>query len=247
MEKGVSSRIQARLQDLGITATHAAVKAGLGKTAVRDIIAGKSKSPTIGTLFKLAVALECSVLYLLGVSEESGNPADLAYVDLFGAPRSPDRFAGLLLTGIFKDDRTVDAVALSGPHLDAGLPDPAQRFKFFRVGDNSMAGVGILKSDVLTVTDSDDTYLDLREGMLVVMRLSLGGRQNLQELSVRVVSMRDDTVYLETSPLTGGKAAIVLQKQLLEMATEFPNAYSTKEGDVVHIRGKVVRVTRDLR
>ena len=234
MENSISSRIQARLRELGITATHAALKAGLGKTAVRDIIAGKSKSPTIGTLSKLAIALECSVNYLTG-----GQKGDVH--------TNVAEISGSLVAGTFIDKNRTDA-ANRGERIDAAYFEFGDRnFWLYRMGDDSMTGIGILKNDILSVLNRDEEYIDLRIGMLLVVERRLIGRENIQELSVREVAVRDDMIHLETRPSTGDEPAIVLQRQITSMPTVFPNAYATEEGDIVHIQGQVVRVTRDLR
>lgn len=66
----VADRILSRLDEVGLTASRASEEAGLSKTAVRDIVTGKSKSPTIGTLTALCGPLECDVSYLTGEAAE---------------------------------------------------------------------------------------------------------------------------------------------------------------------------------
>lgn len=65
-DDNLATRIQRRLDRLGISARAASEKAGLGPDGVRNILRGKSQSPRGSTLKKLALVLECPVEYLLG-------------------------------------------------------------------------------------------------------------------------------------------------------------------------------------
>lgn len=70
----LSERVKARLDALGLSAMAAAKLAGKGETFVRDIIRLRVRSPGAEALSDLARALQCSVTYLLGQSEEIGAP-----------------------------------------------------------------------------------------------------------------------------------------------------------------------------
>lgn len=63
--------IQSRMAELGANPSAVALKAGLSRSAVRDIMSGKSKSPSVDTLKAIATALECQVSDLLGAGEPS--------------------------------------------------------------------------------------------------------------------------------------------------------------------------------
>ncbi len=65
----LAERIRERMDALGLNPYSAAKKAELGESFVRDILKGKVKSPSAKRLAKLALALECSLNYLLGEEE----------------------------------------------------------------------------------------------------------------------------------------------------------------------------------
>ncbi|MCK1733922.1 helix-turn-helix transcriptional regulator [Bradyrhizobium sp. 138] len=62
----IAKRIQERLDLLGKSASAASLEAGLGRSALQDILTGKSQNPRLDTLRKLTEPLECSLSYLTG-------------------------------------------------------------------------------------------------------------------------------------------------------------------------------------
>lgn len=63
-------RIEHRLDEMGLNAKTASVKAGHGATFVSDIINGKNQNPTLVVIQSLARILECDVGYLTGEQPE---------------------------------------------------------------------------------------------------------------------------------------------------------------------------------
>jgi transcriptional regulator with XRE-family HTH domain len=231
----ISRRIKDRLELLGITANHAALKAGLGKTAVRDIIARKSKSPSADTLSKLAAILQCSVGYLVG---EVDAPGRIDSMSMLGA--RVDYIEGELQAAVFRDVRT--------------LPEPnsknliyqhplfyGQRFTLYRMGDDSMAGIGLFKDDVLTVAGPMHLeHVPLDPGMLVVAKRMLAGRESLAEISVREVAVRNGSIVLQVRGLDqAGAPPFTLDRR--DDSGLSTSLYVSGEGDGVIILGLVVR------
>jgi transcriptional regulator with XRE-family HTH domain len=62
----LNARIRERLNALGMSEREASRRAGFGVGYVGDLLSGRSKSPEMARLVKLAVALECGVDYLMG-------------------------------------------------------------------------------------------------------------------------------------------------------------------------------------
>jgi phosphopantothenoylcysteine decarboxylase/phosphopantothenate--cysteine ligase len=72
----VRSRLERRLADLELAATTVSKKAGLGKTAVLDLLQGRNKNPGLLTLVAIAEALDCDIEYFLGSARTSqGSPS----------------------------------------------------------------------------------------------------------------------------------------------------------------------------
>lgn len=70
----LNSRILARLDAVGKSPSVASVNAGLSSGAIRDILTGRSKSPTVATLEALCGPLECSLAFLVGCEPEAEEP-----------------------------------------------------------------------------------------------------------------------------------------------------------------------------
>ncbi len=70
----ICHRIQARLDATGKSVSKASLDAGLSRTAVRDILTGKSSSPSIDTLAAIARSLGCSVSYLIDEGDAARQP-----------------------------------------------------------------------------------------------------------------------------------------------------------------------------
>lgn len=68
-------RIQSRLDATGKNASSVADEIGANRSLVRDILVGKSRSPSLDTVRALCRPLECSLAYLVGIepSQEDAN------------------------------------------------------------------------------------------------------------------------------------------------------------------------------
>lgn len=77
----VGQRIAARLEALGKNASAVALEAGLGRSAVRDIMVHDA-NPRIDTLKRLTGPLECDLAFLTGESIENGLRSDPSVLTL---------------------------------------------------------------------------------------------------------------------------------------------------------------------
>ena len=66
--KAIAENLERLIAEKGTNNRAVAEKAGLGHTAVRDIITRKVKNPTYATLVRLAEVLECPVTEIIGSS-----------------------------------------------------------------------------------------------------------------------------------------------------------------------------------
>lgn len=69
------SRIEERLQAIGLTPQAASIRAGLGKDAVRNVLRGRSKSLSTKSLAALAETLGVSASWLAGHHGGNGEPS----------------------------------------------------------------------------------------------------------------------------------------------------------------------------
>lgn len=75
--RGMVSRIEERMQALGLNRTTLDKAAGLATGFTRDLMAGRKAQPRIGNLERLAAALECPLDYLLN-GESAAKPTEEA-------------------------------------------------------------------------------------------------------------------------------------------------------------------------
>src|SRR5688572_14883471 len=95
MAQTLADRIRDRLEELGLSARAASLKAGGSDGMIRNILIGVSENPRGDTLTKIAKVLEVSPEWLLtgegpsapGTRRSDVRPADLPYTQLGQLPR----------------------------------------------------------------------------------------------------------------------------------------------------------------
>ncbi|AVA20654.1 helix-turn-helix transcriptional regulator [Rhizobium sp. NXC24] len=239
MENILANRIKSRLKALNMNATQAALLSDLGKTAVRDIIAGKSKSPTVATLGRLATTLKCSVSYLLGDVEtpELLSPTNEQIKDI--------QFANVqwvLRAGIFQKNAAKQK--FHGQYLLYSHPSAPEHTLFLtRMGDNSMASVGILEGDIITAAvPYDDREMSLHGRLLVVIRTV--PHLDLDEISLREGVATPEGLSLVTRPIDDESDVIRVDRSIEARGTY--NLFMSDDEQGVSVHGFVIRVTRDI-
>lgn len=60
------SRVKSRVSALDTNISRVSLEMGLGRQYLRDVLSGKSKSPSIDGAIRAAAVLQCSVAYLIG-------------------------------------------------------------------------------------------------------------------------------------------------------------------------------------
>ncbi|MDG3577151.1 helix-turn-helix transcriptional regulator [Rhizobium sp. YJ-22] len=240
MDNILADRIQERLKALNMNVTQAAVRSGLGKTAVRDIIAGKSKSPTVATLASLAETLQCTVSYLLGDANHplAFRPSENEILDI----RLSD-ITSILKVGVFQ--KPANELISYGKNLLYGHPiAPDHSVDLYEIGDDSMNDAGFLRGDVITTAMPYNIkdFQAYKNRYVVVTRIV--SPHDLHETSLREVVLGEDGFMLTTRPKSGSPDIIDL-----EFASRFENdpaAYVVAPGEVIVIEGFVIRVVRDI-
>lgn len=180
------------MDELGVKAAPLARELGLGSSFVRDILRGKTRSPSHENLTKLATALKTTPEYLTGVGDGSRVEGLLE-----GPPLS---FAGIVQAGLF---RAVDEYFVQDgeevPDFVTAHPGyrRAQQYTW-RVAGSSMDLANI--RDGMWVVGVDyadfvDRYGDIESGRFVVVeRCRHGGSE--RELTVKEVKFYRDRMEL---------------------------------------------------
>lgn len=106
MDSSLQKRVKARMDELGMNAYQTAKKAGLGDSFVRDILRGKTRSPSSENLAKLAKALELAPDWFImndnpGKASGVSGPVELVGLSVVGTIQ-----AGTWLDRSIIDDET---------------------------------------------------------------------------------------------------------------------------------------------
>lgn len=247
----LKQRIQERMDALGLNPSSVALHAELGRSAVRDILSGKAKSPKHITLYKIAEALECSASYLAGEIDTlfpKDNPERWVALD-----RSTMEISGILEAGVFRkkgepflfDNEPTGYNPISNPTIiENDRRFPGQKLAIYEVGDNSLDGLHIVKGDIITVLLSTEDNIQLREGQIVVVLNSPPDIKEM-ELSVRVVKKVDGAVHLATLSTDRAFRPIVLPNYVENSRNS--HALKSTYNEDVRIVGRAISVVRDFK
>lgn len=182
-------RLSERIDALGTNAAAVSRKAGLGTTAVYDILNDKNERPGIATIQALAAALDCSVAYLIGEADYTA-----------GAKRrgtQPIRVAGVAEAGNFRVMRDFDASGDNDlPLIDAAPSRHYPKAKHFALevrGDsmNAAAPTPINPGVYVLCVDMIDAELVIETGNIYAVRRSTDGGQTYECTLKRAKVFRD--------------------------------------------------------
>ncbi|MGP1395385.1 MAG: S24 family peptidase [Inquilinaceae bacterium] len=88
MSASFRAELARRMTAGGLNPRSLALRAGLNATAVRDILAGRSKNPLYGTVLRLADALGCDPADLMVQAAEPPPPSEAPAANAVVAPRA---------------------------------------------------------------------------------------------------------------------------------------------------------------
>lgn len=246
MKKTLAERISERLLILDKNPSSVALEAGLGRSAVRDILAGKAKKPQANTVAALARALECSVAYLMGETDDPLSRTADEFADF--DPRLAQVW-GRLEAGVYRE-RDNPAEVHEGDarqvliYKDLRLKEKS--VTVFEMGDNSLSGIQIVKGDLLTVAFHVlEDEVTLRDGMIVVCQYAPAD-PNIVETSARIVEIADGEVSLKFASEGYGGRTLTFPEPL-EKEGGFFVGWDVSPAGKAYVVGVVVRVTRSAK
>lgn len=188
METSLQKRVRQRMDELSLNALETAKKAGLGDSFVRDILRGKTRSPSAINLAKLAEALETTPDWLI----VSGSPRP------DGEGVKPVEFVGLSVVGKIQ----------AGNWLDRSLIDYEDEYEVIPVARDprfpkaKQYGLQIL-GDSMDIEYPDGSYVScvdyfqsgvsLKDGIVVHVERRNGP---LVEVTLKAVETIDGVVML---------------------------------------------------
>jgi SOS-response transcriptional repressor LexA len=188
--KILKERVAERIEALETNARAVSKKAGLGETAIHDILSGKNQKPSVPHLQAIARALKCQVAFLIGESDDVGNGENRRRT-------LPIRIAGLAEAGNFRVMRDFGADRDSDlPELDAAASRYYPKAKHFALevrGDsmNAARPTSIVEGMYALCVDMIDAELVIESGRIYAVRRTLDGGQTYECTLKRAKVFRD--------------------------------------------------------
>jgi SOS-response transcriptional repressor LexA len=177
------TRLQGAMTARSTNATKLGKAAGLGNTAVHDILSGKNQSPSVPVIRKLAGALDTSVAYLMGETDDSS-----------GAPprggMAPIPVIGIAETGAFRPMQDIDSTQeYELPRIHAPRNSSFAAAKHFALeirGDsmNAARPIPLVAGMHALCLDMVDADLTIESGRIYAVRRTLDGGQTY-ELTIK--------------------------------------------------------------
>jgi transcriptional regulator with XRE-family HTH domain len=250
----IYARIERRLAKLGKSERGAAVEAKLSDSAIRNIKEGKSSSPRLDTVWKLAPVLETTVEWLaFGIGpEETGqstvdrtNPPQqlTSEIDPSNSKLVPVPIIGPVEAGAFREAPEYERDDLQ---YIAEPPDrefPHARMIGFDVSGDSMNDLKprpLLPGDRVIGLDFHDidSQVILRDGMVVVIEQTRDGGHT-REWSVKQLEIHEDRYEFHPRSTNKRHKPIVVPNKVFRDPSE-------DDGRQVRILALVRRVTTNL-
>lgn len=169
VNQGLIDRINERLAAVGLRPRTASLRAGLGADAIRSIQRGKSQSPRIDTLAKLAPVLETTLEYL-STGTGPAELSDATYADTADRPIR-DRVAEKLSEDSHPSGQEITENYRTGAEK-VGYSEPAQSLEIYRAPEFGMRdlpvrGVAAAGTDALFITNGEPHDWLLRPAVLI--------------------------------------------------------------------------------
>ncbi len=187
METSLQKRLKFRMDYLGLNAFQTAKKAGLGDSFVRDILRGRTRSPSAENLAKLAAALETTPDYFTGEAE----------------PVEAQKSTGQAITGL-----TVVGDIQAGTWLDRSLLDDGHELEIIPVARDprfpraKQYGLRVKgdsmdrefpEGSYVTCVDYFDSGLPMKDGLIVHVERQSGP---LVEVTLKAIEHVDGQLML---------------------------------------------------
>lgn len=188
METSLQKRVRLRMDMLKLNARQTAIKAGLGESFVRDILRGKTRSPSSENIAKLAAALETTPEWFI-IGKEVEKPSGVSEpIELVGLPIVGKIQAGAWLDRTIVDDETEpDTIPVA---RDPRFPH-ARQYGLLISGDSMDREYP--DNSFVSCVDFFEAGIALKEGLIVHVERRNGP---LIEVTLKAVEYVDGKVML---------------------------------------------------
>lgn len=250
-QETLADRIRKRLEVVRKSAAAVSLEAGLGRSAVQDILAGNSASPRLDTIQKLTGPLQCSLNYLVSGTELEGSTDRASpFRDLSLHPVIRDLESGVFRTRTPLKHQSVASLEWAYEKAvdeetyavasDLRLPDLS--IWPYRLRDRSLEQIGFRNNDILLAASGFGEQLDLKPGQIVVVERSLHN-ERMDEWTARMVEESGDGFRL-----TAKSQDPTCLSFDIPSATTFgsENTYTLNDREWVTIRAIVTAIHRQL-
>lgn len=188
MESSLQKRVKTRMDELGLNAYQTAKSAGLGDSFVRDILRGKTRSPSAENLAKLANALNTTTEYLIGTP--APDNVDTVEIPVAGLPVVSEVHAGTWLeVTVFEGDEEPQIIPVA---RDPRFPR-ARQYALLVRGDSM--DLEYPDGSYVTCVDFWDSGIEIKSGLRVHVERRMAGGQ-LVEITVKAIERTGDRFYL---------------------------------------------------
>ena len=172
------SRILEREAALGLSHAEVSRKAGLGETAVYDIVKSKNQNPSLPVVKAIAAVLQCTVSYLAGETDRPGNEQEYR-----GTASIP--IIGIAETGAFRQMADFDQSEEKAPKITGPISREHPRAKHFALkirGDsmNAAKPYPLVEGLVVLCVDVIHAELEVESGRVYAVRRTLDGGQTFE-------------------------------------------------------------------
>ncbi|KQX55479.1 MULTISPECIES: LexA family protein [unclassified Ensifer] len=187
METSLQKRLKFRMDFLGLNAYQTAKKAGLGDSFVRDILRGRTRSPSAENLAKLAAALETTPDYFTLEVEPAEAPKPL-----------PLPITGLTVVGDIQAGTWLDRTLFDDGHEHEIIPVardprfPHSKQYALRVRGDSMDRE-FPDGSFVTCVDYYDSGIGMKDGLIVHVERHSGP---LVEVTLKAIEHVDGELML---------------------------------------------------
>lgn len=204
-ETRLVSELKRRMAAAGLSQKRLALAAGLNETAVRDIVAGRSRHPRHDTVEKLAAALGCGAAELIEARNGAHAPVAEGESYLLIARYDPEQHGS---RETLSHDKGAAEVAFRAEWLGELTRTPANQLAAITMDGDSMAPtIGPGDSLVVDLTQwspgGDGIYVLRHGGRLLVKRLAVDPLRQLVTLS------SDNPNYAALAPVTMAELDLV--------------------------------------
>lgn len=182
-------RVTALMAGAGTNAKQLSRRAGLGNTAVYDIVNGKNKRPAVYVVKAIAKAIGCDLAYLLG-------DQDVPILDMVSTSVAKIPVIGVAEAGAFRKMVEFDQDISELPTILANksvLYPKAKHFALLVRGDsmNAARPMPIIEGMHILCVDVTDAGLEIESGKIYALRRTTDSGQTFECTVKRAMVFRD--------------------------------------------------------